>query len=85
LQITADCPLWHTLKNNLVRKKQVHVSKRLRSLEESLDATFSNLPCDIQIRMVAGFAEDDCEGVWKLTRRRYEPLEPLENNNWIVI
>jgi hypothetical protein len=35
--------------------------------------------------MVAGFAEDDCEGVWKLTRRRYEPLEPLENNNWIVI
>jgi hypothetical protein len=29
----------------------------LKSLKESLDATFSNLRCGIQIRMVAGFAE----------------------------
>jgi hypothetical protein len=52
----ADCPHWHTLKNNPGSKKQL-TSKTLRSPEESLDATFSNLQCEIQIRMVAGFAE----------------------------
>ena len=56
LQNGRLCTLAHIEKQS--RKQEA--SSRLRHRdqpEESLDVTFSNLRCEIQIRMVAGFAE----------------------------
>jgi hypothetical protein len=54
--ICAEWPTVHIEKQSREQEAS-STSKTLRSPEESLDATFSNLRCEIQIRLVAGFAE----------------------------